>query len=391
MKRQNYEGVALVAPTSLDYERFSEHDASWFFGRSLAALIDAAGIEKNDIDGLAISSFTLAPDSVIGLTQAFNMAPRWIEQFYTGGASGVMAMQRAARAIQCGDASIVACIGADTNRKGGFKDTIANFSTPSKYAVYPYGAAGPNGIFSLITQNYMNTHGALREDFGRIAMAQRYNAGSYPLALMREPYDMDDYLSARAIAEPIHLLDCVMPCAGSDAFLVMSIERAEKLGLPYATLLAADERHNAFYEDEILIRGGWRLYRDELYDMAGVTPAEVDFLQAYDDYPVIVMLQIEELGFCKAGEGAAFVRDTALTFDGGGLPVNTNGGQLSAGQAGAAGGFMGLVEAIRQLSSGNLDNQVKNARIGMVSGFGMVIYDHCLCHSAAILARGGSA
>ena len=388
MKRQNYEGVALVAPTSLDYQKFSEHDTSWFFGRSLAGLLENAGLDKKEVDGLAISSFTLAPDSVIGLTQEFNIAPRWIEQFYTGGASGIMAMQRAARAIQAGDASIVACIGADTNRKGGFKDTIANFSTPSKYAVYPYGAAGPNGIFSLITQNYMNTYGVEREDFGRIGVAQRYNAGAYPQALLKEPYSMEDYLSARAIAEPIHLLDCVMPCAGSDAFLAMSIERAEELGLPYARILSVDERHNAFFEDEILIRGGWRLYRDELYEMAGVTPSDIDFLQAYDDYPVIVMLQLEELGFCEAGEGARFVRETALTFDGGGFPVNTNGGQLSVGQAGAAGGFLGLVEAIRQLSSGDLDNQVKNARFGMVSGFGMVVYDHCLCHNAAILARG---
>ena len=390
MRKQNYEGVALVAPTSLDYQKFSEHDASWFFGRSLAALIDRAGIEKKDIDGLAISSFTLAPDSVIGLTQAFDIAPRWLEQFLTGGASGVMAAQRAARAIQAGDASIIACIGADTNRKGGFKDTIANFSTPSKYSVYPYGAAGPNGVFSLITQNYMDTHGVVREDFGRIGVAQRYNAGAYPLALLKEPYDMEAYLSARPIAEPIHLLDCVMPCAGSDAFLVMSVEKAEELGLPYASLLAADERHNAFYEDEILIRGGWRLFRDDMYEMAGVTASDIDLLQAYDDYPVIVMLQIEELGFCAPGDGAQFVKDNALTFDGEGLAVNTNGGQLSVGQAGAAGGFLGMVECIRQLTSTDLQNQVKDAQFGMVGGFGMVVYDHCLCHSAAILARGGS-
>lgn len=388
LKRQNFEGVALVAPTSLPYEKFSEHGADWFFGRTLAALLESSGLLKQEIDGLAISSFTLAPDSVIGLTQQFNMAPRWIEQFFTGGASGVMAMQRAARAVQAGDAEVVACIGADTNKKSDFKNTIANFSTPSKYAVYPYGASGPNGVFSLITQNYMNTYGASREDFGQICVAQRYNAGAYEHALLKKPISMEDYLAARPIAEPLHLLDCVMPCAGSDAFLVMSIERAKALGLPYATILGADEKHNAFYEDDIQIRGGWRLFRDEMYGMAGVSPGDIDFVQAYDDYPVIVMLQLEELGLCKPGEGAAFVRDTELTFDGGGLPVNTNGGQLSAGQAGAAGGFLGLVEAIRQLTEDGLSNQVKDARLGLVSGYGMVIYDHCLCNSAAILARG---
>jgi acetyl-CoA acetyltransferase len=385
--RKNFDGVALVAPTSLPYEKFSEHGAAWFFGRMLASLVESSGINKSDIDGLGVASFTLAPDSVIGLAQQFNMAPSWIEQFHTGGASGVMALQRAARAVQAGDAEIIACIGADTNPRGGFKDTIANFSTQSKYAVYPYGATGPNSVFSLLTANYMNTFGVGREDFGRICIAQRYNAHHYPQALLKKLIGMEDYLSARPIAEPLHLLDCVMPCAGGEGFLVMSVERAQRLDLPYVAVKSAAEQHNAFYDDEMQVRGGWQLYRDALYEMAGISADDIDFLQAYDDYPVIVMLQLEGLGFCAPGEAAQFVRDKALTFDGKGLPVNTNGGQLSVGQAGAAGGFIGLVEAIRQLLNEAGDNQVPDAKFGMVSGYGMVVYDRCLCTSAAILAR----
>ena len=111
----------------------------------------------------------------------------------------------------------------------------------------------------------------------------------------------------------------------------------------------------------------------------------MDFLQAYDDYPVIVLQQIEDLGFCAKGDGPAFLRRTDLRC-GGELPVNTCGGQLSAGQAGFAGGHLGLVEALRQLTGRPLGQQVPDARIGLISGYGLVNYDRCLCSSAAILA-----
>ncbi|MDP3085593.1 MAG: thiolase family protein, partial [Rubrivivax sp.] len=104
----------------------------------------------------------------------------------------------------------------------------------------------------------------------------------------------------------------------------------------------------------------------------------------YDDYPVIAMMQFEDLGFCDKGEGPAFVRAHGLSWDGD-FPSNTSGGQLSAGQAGAAGGFLGLTEAIRQLTGAADGHAVKEARLGLVSGFGMVAYDRCLCTGAVIL------
>ena len=205
---------------------------------------------------------------------------------------------------------------------------------------------------------------------------------------MKKPLTLEEYMSARLVADPIALYDCVMPCAGAEAFLVMSERSARQRNLPFARLRSTIERHNAFPDDPIQIRGGWVLDVDELWDLAGAGPQDVDFLQTYDDYPVIVMQQIEDLGFCAKGEGPAFVRERALSFDGGGLPVNTSGGQLSAGQAGFAGGYIGVVEAMSQLLGTAGERQVPGARTGMVSGYGMVMYDHCLCTAAAILARG---
>jgi acetyl-CoA acetyltransferase len=385
----SYQGIALVSPVSLGNRKKSEHSARWFIGSVLRELIAAAGIAKSDVDGLAVSSFGLAPDSASFLTQHFDMTLRWLEQLPFGGASGVVALRRAARAVQCGDADIVACIGGDTERQGNFRELVSDFSSFSNSASYPYGSGGPNVPFAMITRRYMDEYGARREDFGEIAVSQRYNAQHYAGALLGDrPLSMDDYLRARVISSPLHLFDCVMPCAGGEGFLVMSIEKAKDLGLPYVTALAADERHNAFPGDPVQLRGGWPLFARQLYNDAGLKPADIDLVQTYDDYPVICMLQLEGLGFCEPGQGPSFVRDTALTFDGGGLPHNTSGGQLSGGQAGSAAGYLGLVESIRQLTGTAVDNQVPNARHAMVSGYGMINYDRGLCSSAAILSRG---
>jgi acetyl-CoA acetyltransferase len=383
---QSFEGVALVAPTTVAYSRYSEQGAAWYLGRTLAGAIETAGIGKDEVDGLSVASFSLAPDGVVALSEHFGMTLRWTDQVV----GGVIALKRAARAVQAGDAAVVACVAGDTLRRDGFAALVANFSRFTQSSVYPMGGAGPNGIFALITANYMARFGATREDFGRICTAQRYNAGRSRFALHRAPMTIEDYLAARPIAEPLHLYDCVMPCAGGEGFLVMSIERARSLGLPLARVLAAAEVHNACREDAIAECGGWVTFRDALYDMAGVGPRDIDFLETYDDYPVIVMFQLEDLGFCEKGDAPRFVRATPLTFDGGGLPHNTSGGMLSGGQAGAAGGHLGVVEGLRQLTGTAGDNQVPGARIGMVSGYGMATYSHCLSASAAVLARGAA-
>jgi len=204
--------------------------------------------------------------------------------------------------------------------------------------------------------------------------------------MMKKKLTLDEYMSARPIADPIHLFDCVMPCAGAEAFIVCREDVAKSLNLPSIRILSTIERHNAFPNDPIQVRGGWELDIDELWSMAGLKPSDVDFVQTYDDYPVISMMQFEGLGFCAKGEGPQFVRSHTLTNDGT-FPHNTSGGQLSVGQAGAAGGFLGLVEAMRQLTSQPLGSQVSNANACLVSGFGMINYDRGLSSCAAVLAR----
>ncbi|MBP6900537.1 MAG: thiolase family protein [Burkholderiaceae bacterium] len=386
MARRSYEDVAVAVPVTVPYQRFSTDGAHWFLGQALRALVDAGGVAKEQIDGLCLSSFSLVPDTAVGVTQHLGLSPRWLDHVPTGGASGVMCLRRAARAVQAGDADIVACVAADTNHVDSFRQTLGAFSHFSRDATYPYGSGGPNSIFAMITAHYMRRFGARREDFGRIAVAQRANALLNPNAMFKKALTLDEYMSARPISEPLHLFDCVMPCAGAEAFLVMSVARARELGLEHVLIRGAIERHNAFASDPIMVRGGWRQDRDELYAQAGIRPADIDFIQTYDDYPVIVMMHFEDLGFCEKGEGPAFVQAHTLTHDGS-FPNNTSGGQLSAGQAGAAGGFLGMTEAIRQLTGQAGERAVPDAQLGLVAGFGMVTYDRCLCTGAVILGR----
>jgi len=383
--RTPYEGIVMAAPVTIPYVRYSIESAQWWIGRALGALVAQAGIRPSDIDGLSVSSFTMGPDSAIGLTQHFGLCVRWLDTIPLGGASAVAALRRAARAVQARDVDIVACVAGDTNHVDSFRHTLENFSRFNQDAVYPYGAGGANASFALIARHYMRTYGVKREDVGKIAVAQRANALRNPNALMKAPLTLEQYLSARPISDPIHLFDCVMPCAGAEAFLVMRDETAAALKLPAARLLSTIERHNAFGHDAVQLRGGWAMDVGELYAMAGVRADDLDVVQTYDDYPVISMMQFEDLGFCKKGEGADFVRSHDLTIDGS-FPHNTSGGQLSVGQAGAGGAYLGMVEALRQVLGTAGPTQVEKARLGLASGFGMINYDRGLASGAAIIA-----
>jgi acetyl-CoA acetyltransferase len=384
MARAGYDGVVLAAPYTEPYARYSNETAHWWIARALRGSLRAAGLTPRDIDGFSAASFTLFPDTPVALTQHLGLSPRWLDMIAMGGASGIAALRRAARAVQAGDADIVACVAGDTNPIDGFRKLLSAFSRFSLDATYPYGYGGPNASFALLMDRYMTEYGASRADFGHVAVAQRANALRNPHALMKKPLTLDDYLSARPIADPVALYDCVMPCAGGEAFLVMAEDRARALNLPFARILSTIERTNAFPDDPVQLRGGWAMDVDDLWSMANLTPGDMDLVQTYDDYPVISVMQFEDLGFCPKGQGAAFLRARDLTITGD-LPHNTSGGQLSAGQAGVAGGFLGLVEAIRQVTGTAGPTQVAGARTALVSGFGMINYDRGLCSAAAVI------
>ena len=221
-----------------------------------------------------MSSFTVGPDTAVGLTQHFGLSPRWLDHIPFGGASGIVALRRAARAVQAGDADIVACVAGDTNHVDSFRKTLSTFSRFAQDAVYPYGSGGANASFALITKNYMNTYGARREDFGKICIAQRDNALSVPAR------DDEEEADARRVhvgaadrrSDPsVRLRDAVRGRGGVSG--LPRGRRAKSLGLPAVRILSTIERHNAFPDDPMQVRGGWALDVGELWSMAGVAPA----------------------------------------------------------------------------------------------------------------------
>jgi acetyl-CoA acetyltransferase len=240
--RKSYEGVVACVPVTVPYRRYSTNSAHWWIGRALHDLVKRAGIRPSDIDGFCVSSFTVGPDTAVGLTQHFGLTPRWLDHIPFGGASGIVALRRAARAVQAGDADIVAVVAGDTNHVDSFRKTLSTFSRFAQDAVYPYGSGGANASFALITKNYMNMYGAKREDFGKLCVAQRDNALAIPYAMMKKKLTLDEYISARPIADPIHLFDCVMPCAGAEAFLVCREDTAKSLHVPGVRILSTVDR-----------------------------------------------------------------------------------------------------------------------------------------------------
>ena len=196
--RANYDDIAVCVPVTVPYTRYSLRSAHWYCGRALAELIKGGGISK---DQFCVSSFTLAPDSAVGLMQHLGVSARWLDHIPMGGASGAVALRRAARAVQTGDAEIVACIAADTNHVDSFRNTIASFSQFANDAVYPYGSGGPNASFAFLTDHYMREYGARREDFAKLCIAQRDNAQATPHAMMKRPLTLDQYMTAPTILD----------------------------------------------------------------------------------------------------------------------------------------------------------------------------------------------
>ncbi len=381
-----FEGVRIVGAGQTAYAKRSPHGVPRLLYQAGSAALEDAGLSWDRVDGLAVTSFMLPPDNVATIAEHFGIEARFLFQGLYGGASGVIGMAHAARAIRDGACDVVVCAAADAFDVASHNETLDRFNGSVRDFMSPQGFGGANGMFALHTRLYMERYGATREDFGRFCIALRVNALRNPNAIFKEPLSMDAYLNARPIADPLRLYDCVLPCVGGDAIVLTSEKIANTLKGPSLRILAAEELHNYPANDVYALPGGWKGFADRLYARAGCTPQDLHFAQVYDDYPVMSFIQLEGLGLCATGTAHRFVKDTDITVDGS-FPVNTGGGQLSAGQAGAAGGMIGVFEGVTQLLGKAGKRQVKKCERGVVCGYGMVAYGRGLSSSAAILER----
>jgi acetyl-CoA acetyltransferase len=233
----------------------------------------------------------------------------------------------------------------------------------------PFNATSPANWHALEAQWHFDTYGTTREQLGWIPVTLRANAGKNPGAVYRDPMTIDDYLSARMISTPLGLFDCDVPVDGGMAFVVSPAAYAPDTphGAAHVHALGTARHARPLWDQWEDAAGGTRDAARQLWSRADVRPADVDVAQLYDGFSFMALTWLEELGFCGRGEGGTFVEGGSRIGIAGELPLNTDGGQLSAGRLH---GFGLLHEAVEQLRGVCGDRQVSGAEVAVVSNGG---------------------
>ncbi|BDX20133.1 thiolase family protein [Halopseudomonas aestusnigri] len=354
------------------------------------ALADA-GLKASDIDGLCINGphFHEASSFVPAMAAEYlGIGVNFAEVVDLGGTTAVGMIWRAAAAIELGICQAVLCVipqrmapfGPDDDpsamaRAMRFGGHSTQYGAPEAEFDLPYGHMGQNTGYAMIAQRYAAQYGYDQRAMAKIAVDQRTSAQAHPDAIFRgQTLSIDDVLNSRMVADPLHVLEIVMPVAGGAAVIVASRELAERSKGRPAFVTGFGERLGykspSYAQDmtETPLAAAART----AFAMAGATPADMHAAQVYDCYTITVLLSLEDAGFCAKGEGMRFVMENDLTFKGN-FPMNTHGGQLSFGQAGSAGGFSQVVEAYQQIAGKAGDRQLRVCDQVFVSGTGGVM------------------
>jgi acetyl-CoA acetyltransferase len=349
--------------------------------------IDDAGLRPNEIDGLLTAYSFTEPYFMLGsvLAEYLGLKPTYAASIITGGASPTVMLHHAAQAVATGAAKVV-LICAGENRASGMSrdDTVAAMTAVGHpYFEAPYGVGIPS-LYALVAQAYMKKYGTKREEMAAVAVNTRAHACLHPNAHMKTPLTIDEVLTSKPISDPLNLYDCCLISDAGGAFVVTSPERAKHLrGKPiYLAGIGEAHTHEHLINAPSLTEFGASHSGRAAYTMAGLGPSDMDVAMLYDCFSIVPIIEMEELGLAKRGEaGAFFLAGNAAI--GGELPVNTHGGMLSHAHAGAVGGLMGVVEAVRQLRGAADKRQVEGAEAAIVHGEGGVMSSHC----TAVLTR----
>jgi acetyl-CoA acetyltransferase len=236
----------------------------------------------------------------------------------------------------------------------------------------PSGLVAATPTFALIASRYAAHYGVAPETLAKIAVEERYNAQRNPKAIFRDkPITVDDVLASRMVADPLKLLEVVMPCFGGGALVVTRSDRAARARHRPVHVGGFGERltHKSITYAPDLLETPTRVASDRAFRMAGVAREDVDLVAPYDCYTITVLLTVEDAGFCPKGQGGAFLDERSLCFDGD-WPLNSHGGQLGMGQAGLAGGLSHITESVLQIQGRGEKRQIAGCDVAYVNGTG---------------------
>lgn len=349
------------------------------------ALADA-GIEKDAVDGLIVPPVWESPMfGPAAAAEYLGIRANFAELVDLGGATGAGMVWRAAAAIEVGacETCLVLCptvpppLPSGGNGPGKLQMPAYlggdAWGSPQGQFDIPSGLVAATPSFALVASRYRATYGLSEESLAKVAVQERYNAQANELAIFKDkPITTRDVLESRMVADPLRLLEIVMPCFGGAALVVTSAERAARGPHRPVFVSGFGERltHKGLTWAPDLLDTPIRAAAERAFRMAGASRDAIDLASIYDCYTITVLVTIENAGFCERGQGGAFLDEHDLRYDGGDWPLNTHGGQLGAGQPGLAGGLAHVTEAARQLMGRAGKRQLPTCNLAYVNGTG---------------------
>ena len=385
--------AAIVGYVELPPERMNKAAPAPFtleqWAELSAAALDDAGIPAESVNGIVTShlgeSEIFVPSTV---AEYLGVDANFAELLDLGGASAAGMVWRAAAAIELGLCDVVLCtlparyITQMSEKKPKqlvdavfFGSSSNQYGSPQAEFDIPYGNLGQNGPYGQVAQRYGAVYGYDERAMAKIVVDQRFNANHTDGAIWKDkPLTVEDVLASPVIADPLHMLEIVMPCVGGAAVVVANADFAKRARNRPVWIKGFGE-HVPFktptYAQDLLDTP-IRKAADTAFGMTNLRRADMDMVSIYDCYTITVLLSLEDAGFCEKGKGMAFVADHDLTFRGD-FPLNTAGGQLGFGQAGLAGGMHHVCDAARQIMGRAGEAQVADCHRAFVSGNGGIL------------------
>ncbi len=337
---------------------------------SRRAIADA-GLTKADIDGVGSTGLgVLAP---VEVCEFLGISPKWMDSTAVGGAAWEVMAAHAADAISAGHADVILLTYGSTAR--------ADLKRRLRTASLDWGSRGPMqwetpyghtliSKYAMAARRHMHQYGTTIEQLAQVAVSARANAARNPEAFVRDPITIDDVLAGPMIADPFTKLQCCIRSDGGAAVVLVAEDRIADLAKPPIWILGTGEHssHISMSQWADFTVGPAAVAGKMAFERAGVRPDEIDVANIYDAFTYMLMITLEDLGFCAKGEGGSFVEGGRLEL-GGSLPTNPDGGGLSACHPGQRGLFL-LVEAVKQLRGECGERQVPDAKLACVSATG---------------------